>query len=325
MAAMKAKATGGLGQHAERDATELAAGRFARGLGWLSLGLGAASIVAPRAISRFGGMDDSATATGLIRMSGLREVGQGAALLRGRQPAGWTWSRVVMDVFDLALLRMAMQNRSGDRRRRAATFTAAIAGITAMDLIAAIRTSRMTQTRGRALYVQASVTVNRPSDEVYRFWHDFENLPRFMNHLEAVRMTGDGRSRWTAQAPAGRTVEWDAEIIEDRPNQLIAWRSMPGAKVPNAGRVSFMRAAGGRGTEVRVELEYRPPAGALGKAVAKLFGEEPEQQVRDDLRRFKQVIETGEVVRSDGSPQGTSARQQMQQRPARPMAFGRIR
>jgi uncharacterized membrane protein len=104
---------------------------------------------------------------------------------------------------------------------------------------------------------------------------------------------------------------------------MIAWRSLAGAKVPNSGRVRFTRAAGGRGTEVRVEMEYEPPAGALGKAVAKLFGEEPMQQVRDDLRRFKQVIETGEVVRSEGSPDGTSVRQQALQHPARPLAGAR--
>ena len=152
--------------------------------------------------------------------------------------------------------------------------------------------------------VQKAITINRPAAELYAYWHDFENLPRFMEHLEAVRVTGAGRSHWTAKAPANQTVEWDAEVVEDRPNALIAWRSLDGAAVDNAGSVRFTPAPGDRGTEVRVELRYDPPGGALGATVAKLFGEDPTQQVPDDLRRFKQVMETGEVTQSDASVKG---------------------
>lgn len=181
-------------------------------------------------------------------------------------------------------------------------------------------TNAGTRGRRRVMRVRATVSINRPAAEVYRFWHDFTNLPRFMYHLTSVRPAADGRWRWAVRGPAGRTVRWDAEIVEDLPDRLIAWRSVPGATVPNAGRVSFLPAAGGRGTEVRVELEYAPPGGALGRAVAALFGAEPTAQVRDDLRRFKQVIEAGEVVVSDGSPRGTALPQQVRQRPARPPA-----
>lgn len=152
--------------------------------------------------------------------------------------------------------------------------------------------------------VKKAITVNEPPETLYQFWHDFANLPRFMEHLDSVRVTGEGRSHWTAKAPAGATVAWDAEIVEDRPNELIAWRSLDGAAVDNAGAVRFAPAPGGRGTEVRVEFQYDPPAGALGATVAKLFGEEPGQQVADDLRHFKQVLETGEVTRSDASAKG---------------------
>src|SRR5207237_3055072 len=123
--------------------------------------------------------------------------------------------------------------------------------------------------------------------EVYDFWRNFGNLPRFMDHLESVQVTGDRRSHWKAKAPAGTTVEWDAETTENRPNELIAWRSVEGADVTNAGVVRFVAAPGGRGTEIHVDLRYEPPAGKLGKLVAKLFGEEPSQQVEGDLRRFK--------------------------------------
>jgi uncharacterized membrane protein len=153
----------------------------------------------------------------------------------------------------------------------------------------------------QGIHVRKSITVNRPADEVYAFWRNFENLPRFMLHLESVHVTSDGRSHWKAKAPAGTSVEWDAEITEDRPNELIAWRSVAGADVPNAGVVRFVRAAGGRGTEVHVDLRYEPPAGKVGQLVAKLFGEEPSQQVDGDLRRFKQVLEIGELTQSDAS------------------------
>jgi len=156
----------------------------------------------------------------------------------------------------------------------------------------------------RRMHVTKAITVNRPPEELYRFWHDFENLPRFMNHLEAVQVLGETRSRWRAKAPGGSKVEWDAEIVEDRPSQVIAWRSLEGTAVDNEGAVRFVPAPGGRGTEVHVELRYEPPGGALGATVAKMFGEEPGQQVQEDLRRFKQVVETGDVARSDASVRG---------------------
>ncbi|MCA1559074.1 MAG: SRPBCC family protein [Acidobacteria bacterium] len=154
------------------------------------------------------------------------------------------------------------------------------------------------------LHVKKGVTVNRPREDVYQFWRDLENLPRFMQHLEMVEAADGGRSHWVAKAPGGKTVEWDAEIIEERPNELIAWRSLAGSDVRNEGAVRFTQAPGDRGTEVHVELLYDAPAGRAGATIAKLFGEEPSRQIRDDLRRFKQVMETGEIVRSEGNLEG---------------------
>ncbi|WP_436757420.1 SRPBCC family protein [Streptosporangium sp. V21-05] len=184
----------------------------------------------------------------------------------------------------------------------------------------AVRLNRRRSDHGHTgpLGLRAAITINRPRQEVYLYWHDFENLPRFMTHLESVETTGDGHSHWKATGPL-KPVEWDAEIVEDRSGELIAWRSMPGALVGNSGSVRFADAPGGRGTEVRVNLMYDPPGGRAGMAFAKLLGEHPEQQVRDDLRRFKQVLETGEVVRSEGSPEGTRALRQAMQRPAQPV------
>jgi uncharacterized membrane protein len=162
--------------------------------------------------------------------------------------------------------------------------------------------------------VQQAITVNRTPEEAYRFWHDLPNLPRFMEHLEAVEVTGDGRSRWRARGPAGTKAEWEAEVTEDRPAEVIAWRSVAGSGVDTAGAVRFTPAPGGRGTEVRVELRYSPPAGAVGKAFARLFGASPQRQVASDLRRFKQVLETGQVLVSDG---GEPAAQETTEQSAR--------
>ena len=166
----------------------------------------------------------------------------------------------------------------------------------------------------------ATTTIRKPAPEVYAFWRDLENLPTFMAHLEEVRATGDRTSHWVAAAPFGTDVEWDAEIIDEAPGEKIAWRSTGNADVPNAGTVRFVAAPDGVSTEVHVVLVYDIPGGTVGKAVAKYFGEEPHQQLDDDLRRLKQVLETGEVVRSDGAPWGKRARKEFPQRPAQPLS-----
>jgi uncharacterized membrane protein len=178
-----------------------------------------------------------------------------------------------------------------------------------VDVLTARQLSRQPRTVANApmdagiIRTKRSITVHRPVAEVYAFWRDFENLPRFMRHLESVTVLDERRSRWTALAPAGQTVTWDAEITDEREDELIAWRSLPGALVFNAGEVRFLAAPGGRGTEVRVTLEYDPPFGKLGSKVAMLWREEPGQQVQDDLRHFKQVMETGEILFSDATKQ----------------------
>jgi uncharacterized membrane protein len=150
--------------------------------------------------------------------------------------------------------------------------------------------------RGQGIKVEKSVIVNRPAAEVYHFWRNFENLPRFMDHLEAVTVLDETRSHWVAKAPAGTKVEWDAVIHNEIEDELIAWRSLPGSDVSNAGSVHFTPTAATNQTEVRVVLSYDPPAGKIGATVAKLLGEDPSQQVQEDLRRFKQVLEAADVT-----------------------------
>jgi uncharacterized membrane protein len=150
--------------------------------------------------------------------------------------------------------------------------------------------------RGKGTKVEQSVTINRPVLEVYRFWRNFENLPRFMDHLEVVTVIDETRSHWVAKGPAGSRVEWDAVIHNEIEDELIAWRSLPGSEINNAGSVHFTPSADSTSTEVRVVLSYEPPAGKVGETFAKLLGEEPSKQVADDLRRFKQVMDAGDAV-----------------------------
>jgi uncharacterized membrane protein len=159
----------------------------------------------------------------------------------------------------------------------------------------------------RSIRVEKVITVNKPIDVVYDAWRDVTSLPRILSHLRSVTEIGAGRTHWVANAPLGQTVEWDAETMVDQENRVISWRSVGDSIAPNVGAVRFQEAPGERGTEVRVRLEYTPPLGSLGATVAKLFGEEPGMQVEDDLRRFKTLLETGEVPTTERQPHGGSS------------------
>jgi uncharacterized membrane protein len=156
----------------------------------------------------------------------------------------------------------------------------------------------------RGLLVEHAVTINRPVEELYRFWRNFENLPRFMQHLVSVEQQDQRRSHWVAKGPGGRTVQWDAEIINEIPNELIGWRTLDRADVISAGSVRFQTAGPDRGTEVRLRLQYEPPGGKIGAAVAWMLGENPNHTIQEDLRRFKSLLETGEVPTTTGQPRG---------------------
>lgn len=312
-------------------------GPLASGLGLFSLGLGAAELAAPGSVARFIGVRDDDDNRATLRACGVREIASGLAILTQQKPASALWGRVGGDLMDLFLLGTAA-SAPETRKDRLAFAAAAVAGVTVLDVVASMQHSadqglrnghrngrssaqpgrlsvgasaahtrqpggktQRAELEQRGLHVNHAITVNRPVEEVYNFWRDFQNLPRFMHHLESVQKLDERHSRWKVRAPAGTTVEWEAETVTDRPNELIAWRSLPGASVQNAGVVRFKRAPGDRGTEVEVELTYRPPLGAVGAVIAKLFGEAPEQQVKHELKMFKAVLETGEVVHSDAS------------------------
>lgn len=149
---------------------------------------------------------------------------------------------------------------------------------------------------------EKTVSIDRSPEDLYRYWRNFENLPTFMKHLRSVQVLNEHRSHWVANAPMGADVEWDAEIISDQENRLIAWASAEGSEIDHSGFVRFTPGPEGRGTEVKVVIEYSPPGGAIGNAIAKLFGEAPAQQIGDELRNFKMLMETGEIATTDGQP-----------------------
>lgn len=150
----------------------------------------------------------------------------------------------------------------------------------------------------------SSITVNLPRERVFEFWRDLSNLPKVMHHLVSVTQDGEKFSHWVAEGPGGRQMEWDAEIINEIPDELLAWRSLPGSQVDSAGSVRFKDAPGGRGTELRVELQYNPPGGIVGATMAKLFGRDPQTEIEEDLYRLKQFLETGELATTWGQPRG---------------------
>lgn len=295
---------------AHHNGRALSGEQLALGLGWFSIGLGLAEIMAPRSVARFIGLSDTAS-TATLQTFGAREVANGLAILAQPDKAAWLWSRVGGDALDVSYLAAGFADERTDSGRLAAAM-AAVLGVTALDVLCATQLNSGTAgRRGRAsgrrssaerngVRVERVTTIKRPIEDVYQYWRHFENLPRFMRHLESVETLPGGRTRWRAKAPAGMTVEWEAELLQDRRNEWIAWRSIPGSDIDNSGSVRFTEAPGARGTEVRVQLQYTPPAGTFGRTVAKLFGEEPEQQIHEDLHRFKQLMETGEIPMSDG-------------------------
>lgn len=259
--------------------------RVERGLGWFSVGLGMAELLAPRKISRLVGARNHSA---LVRGYGLRELTAGIGILASNQRAPWLWARVGGDVLDLvALARTAKSTR---RKGKAAFAIASVAGVTALDICCAARQSKAeAATTTRA---EASMIVNKQPEECYRFWRDLPNLARFLMYIDSVQNRDGGRSHWVAAPPGGQKIEWDSEITQDEPGQRIAWRSSDGAPIQHSGAVDFEAAPGNRGTIVRVQIDYGP---------AFPFAE---QLVRRDLRRFKQAIETGEVITTEGQPAG---------------------
>jgi uncharacterized membrane protein len=261
-------------------------------VGLLSLGLGLAEVLAPRAVGRAVGVGDHPQ---IIRLLGVRGIVTGLGMLSQRAPGNWAWARVAGDAMDLALLGAAASTPDADPRRIAAA-TAGVLGVAALDAYAGQRLTSSHSVEGPRIAVIHTANIDSTPGEVYRFWRRLENLPRFLSHLESVATVSDRVSHWAASAPAGAGVEWDAEIVDDQPGRRIGWRTLPGSQVTHEGMVSFESAIGGRSTVLRIEMLYLPPVGKVGTRIARSFGADPAAQIADDLRRLERLLETGEVV-----------------------------
>ncbi len=206
------------GAGSENGAEESTGERIANGLGWFSIALGLAEVAIPGKMAQLIGIEDEDGTRNLLRMYGMREIAAGLGILSRPQAAGWVWSRVAGDLMDLSSLGKALSSSSTNRTRAAAA-TAAVLAVTALDVFCAQQLSSNAQEDGAESDVRPTIKtiiINRSAEDLYGFWHDFSNLPTFMNQLESVEELGQGRSHWKAKGPAGTTVEWDAEIVDDR-------------------------------------------------------------------------------------------------------------
>lgn len=316
-------------QHPSRAVAGVDLGRLSRGLGWFSLGLGLAELFAPRVVARAIGLGTPTKLhTILFPVLGLREIASGLAILTRPRPARYLWSRVAGDVVDLALLATAL----GTARDRVKTLgaTAAVLGVTALDAVAARRVSGLptpgarSRLDGGRVFVEQRIVVNCPPEQVYALFRHLEGWPRFMKHLESVRVLGPRAARVAMNAPFGKSHISEIELVADRPEELIAWRSVPGASIPSSGEVRFSRPTGGRGTLVRFAFDYRPLGGLAGELFARLFQRAPEQNVVEDLRRMKQLLEAKELPTTEGQSSGRvrSSKRARRQRRATPAHVG---
>jgi uncharacterized membrane protein len=275
--------------------------RWTNGLGWFSLGLGAAEVIAPRTMARLIGVDGKGS-PGVLRAYGLREIAAGVGILSQPEPVGWMWGRVAGDLMDLASLGSAARSRDANRARIAAA-TTAVLGVTALDLVCSAQLSKGAQLPGMNGRARASrsIVIGRSPEEVYNFWRNFDNLRASVDWLDSVQTMENGRSHWKIRVPPGKTVEWDAETIADQPGSHISWRSLEGSDIQIAGSVWFEKAPGDRGTLVRLQFEYGPSLPALAGKAGKFLGAGPGDLMETVLRRFKQQLETGEIAKSDAS------------------------
>jgi uncharacterized membrane protein len=277
--------------------------RLVNGLGWFSIGLGLGELLAPGKMAGLIGIRDRPNSRKLLRTYGLREIAAGVGILSQSRPATWMWGRVAGDLVDLASLGSAIK-KSNTNRTRIVTVTTAVLGVTALDVLCSQRISRSSEALSaleKGIDETKSIIVDRPAEELYNFWRDFSNASQFIPAIESVETRGNNRARWRAKLIGGVTFEWDTEVLKDQPNSFISWRSLPESPLDIGGTVRFNRAPGGRGTLVRAELRIAVPGGAVAAKVAKLVGADPGGYLTNILRRFKQLMETGEVTRSEAS------------------------
>ena len=298
------------GQHVSGDVwrsafKETSAARLTKFLGWFSIGLGVTELMFPVSLAKAIGTPKHSL---LTRLMGLREIAAGVGILTTPTPRYWVKARIAGDAIDLGLLlRSYGAEESGPVRLTGAT--AMVAGVTALDVLCANELSKgpgaaMESTvKPGTVRAEASLAINKPPEECYRFWRDPENLPQFMKYIESVRTTGDRTSHWTLKL-AGRSVEWDSEITSDTPNEELSWRSLPGAPVETSGSVRFEPRLSGPGSIVRVASQFTPPGGQFLALANPILETISEHQLREDLRHLKSLLEAGEIPTTKGQTSG---------------------
>lgn len=280
----------------------LASEAMVRGLGWLSVGLGLTALLAPRELGSYTGLKGR---TALLRVTGARELLSGLGLLTRPENCGWIWARVLGDLIDLAVLAGA-SGRSSRGRGRALASLGVVSAITAFDLGTAVQRTRLKSSGARApdIYLERSLLINKSPAECYAFWRDISNLARFTARVVSITALDERRARWIVALPGQRQLQWDSELTVEVPGQRIQWRALSGAPFQHAGAVVFEAAPGKRGTLVKVSMHYKAPGGSIGAGLVQWLGPDPFGEVRENLRRFKQLIETGEIPTTEGQPAG---------------------
>lgn len=275
--------------------------KMARALGWFSIGLGLGEVTAARRLGRFLGIEQRA---GLLRAYGVREVATGIGILTHRRPAPGLWARVGGDVLDLATLGSALLD-ANPKRGNVGVAAGAVAAITALDVAAARRLGSQPKSGAAAAgatEIRRTISIGKSAEGLYRVWREPQALPVLMKGIAEVTALDADRARWKVRAPLGRTLEWETRIVEDRPDELVRWESVPGASLPNQGSISFRPAPDGWGTEATLRFRFEPPTSPLGGVVALLPDAVPAAAIGTVLRRFKSLAETGEIPTLERNP-----------------------
>lgn len=286
--------------------------KLARALGWFSVGLGFTELTAGKVLADALGLENRA---GLLRIYGLREIATGIGILASKDPTPWIWGRVAGDALDIATVATGFQDSKAKQKANLALALAALTGATVTDVMCGQRLSRARRTalepQGREAeesvetaqaQVERSLTIEKPAEELYQRWRQPETLSRIMGHFADIRASGDGQTHWQVHGPFGHTLEWDMRTIEDRPDELLRWQASPGTQLPVEGSVRFRPALGDRGTVVALRFQFDPPGGVLGDAALKLLGGAPGLLASKALRRFKSLVETGEIPTTERQP-----------------------
>ena len=274
--------------------------KIADSLGWFSIGLGLGEVTAARRVGRFLGIEHRA---GLLRAYGVREIATGIGILTLRRRAPGLWARVGGDALDLATLGSALLH-GNPKRGNVGAAIGAVAAITALDVVAAQRLGSQ-PTSGAAtgaIEIKRTISIGKSAEGLYRVWREPQALPTLMKGFAEITPLDADRARWKLRAPLGRTLEWETQIVEDRPSELVRWESLPGASLPHQGSISFRPAPDGWGTEATLCFHFEPPPGPLGGVAALLPDAVPAIAVGTVLRRFKSLAETGEIPTLEHNP-----------------------